>query len=91
MDAAALQCHMFSCIIQKKRLSQVVGAGGQRAKDQERGNAVLPGKETARFVFFALRLKHLHKDFFFPSNLEIILIYFKPSIKTSHAALPGWQ
>lgn len=75
----------------KKRLSQVVGAGGQRAKDQRRENAVLTGKETALFVFFVLRLKHLHRIFFFPSNLEIILIYFKPSIKTSHAAVPGWQ
>lgn len=74
----------------KKRLSQVVGAGGQRAKDQRKENAVLTGKETALFVFFVLRLKHLHR-IFFPSNLEIILFYFKPSIKTSHAALPGWQ
>ena len=49
----------------KKRLSQVVGAGGQRVEDQRKENAVLTGKETALFVFFVLRLKHLHRIFFF--------------------------
>lgn len=67
-----------------------MGAGGQRAKDRRKENAVLPGKEAALFVCFVLGLKHLHRAFS-PSNLEIILIYFKPSIKTSHAALPAWQ
>lgn len=52
---------------------------------------MLTGKAMVAFVFFVLRQKHLHRVFFPPSNLEIILIYFKPSIKTSHAALAGWQ
>lgn len=72
----------------KKQLSQVVGAGGQKAKDQRKKYMLCWLSETTLFVFFVPRLKRLCG--FFSSNLEIILIYFKPSIKTSHAALPGW-
>lgn len=47
-------------------------------------------QRNCSFVCFMIRLKHLHNNVF-SSTLEIILIYFKPSVKTSHAALPAWQ
>lgn len=85
-SSTMLSVHMQQ--MEKKQLSQVVGAGGQRAKDQRKKNTLCWLSETTLFVFFVPRMKRLHV--FFSSNLEIILIYFKPSIKTSHAALPGW-
>lgn len=75
----------------KKQLSQVVGAGGQRAKDQRKKICCADCQTLLSLCSLCLDWNvFTFVFFFFSSNLEIILIYFKPSIKTSHAALPGW-
>lgn len=90
MDAAALQSCVHLSRTGKKKMKPVCGNRRRSGEQRTRGKQTLCWLAKGLLSLCSLCLTETSSQGFFPSNLEIILIYFKPSIKTSHAAVAGW-